>query len=251
VSPGLERPPTWAIIAMLVGVAAIAVLTPLAWGRGELSPAEIERIESRIAAERPEPSAGPEAPPVRAAFLGDSYTVGVGDDDEGGYVRPVAERFGWEALVFGQTGTGYVDPGDVDPGSVPYPDRIPEVIAAEPDVVVVQGSTNDARRPEDVQAAALELFTALREGLPETQIVAVGPVLPPIESSGDVRRVTEAVAAAAAAAGVPFLDPVAEEWLPFQREALYDGDLLHPSPAGYDQFADRLGDRLGEILPAP
>jgi acyl-CoA thioesterase-1 len=125
------------------------------------------------------------------------------------------------------------------------------VIAAEPDVVVVQGSTNDARRPEDVQAAALELFTALREGLPETQIVAVGPVLPPIESSEDVRRVTEAVAAAAAAAGVPFLDPVAEEWLPFQREALYDGDLLHPSPAGYDQFADRLGDRLGEILPAP
>jgi hypothetical protein len=106
---------------MLVGAVAIAVLTPLAWGRGELSPAEIERIEARIAAERSRPSAGPEAPPMRAAFLGDSYTVGLGDDDEGGYVRPVAERFGWEALVFGQAGTGYVDPGDVDPGSAPYP----------------------------------------------------------------------------------------------------------------------------------
>jgi acyl-CoA thioesterase-1 len=250
-SSGLERPPAWAIIGMVCGVVLIAVLAPLSWGRGKLSPAELERIEARIAAEEAERSAELEAMRVRAAFLGDSYTVGVGDDERGGYVRPVAERLEWEPLAFGQAGTGYVNPGATEPGSAPYLDRVPAVIAAAPEVVIVQGSTNDARRPEDIRAAALAVFTALRDGLPEARIIAVGPVLPPIESPDDVRRVTDAVAAAAATAGVPFMDPVAEGWLPFGNVALYDGDLLHPSPAGYDEFAARLGDRMSQLLPAP
>ena len=185
----------------------------------------------------PVPADPPPAPPrepVEAVFLGDSYTVGTGDPDASGYVPDVAAAMGWVAIGQGQGGTGYVNPG---PGSGAFAGRVAAIVAEDPDVVVVQGSTNDVGSPpRAVEDAALGLYAALRTGLPRARIVAVGPVAAPVVRA-EVQPIRDAVARAAARSGVDFLDPVASRWL---ESPDWYGDGLHPDDAGYRAFAGDL-----------
>lgn len=175
------------------------------------------------------------APDPTVVFLGDSYTVGVGGT---GYVAQTAAELGWVAYAQGQSGTGYADPSTV-PGQTVFGDRLAGVVAADPDVVVVQGSTNDVgERPELVQAAAASLYAALHVGLPTARVVVLGPLSPPNVPAGAVLALRNALAAAASTAGLPFIDPVAGGWLSPPDGLFADG--IHPNDAGYAQLSDDL-----------
>ena len=57
--------------------------------------------------------------------------------------------------------------------------RIPAVVAAKPDIVIVAGGRNDLDEtlPDaQIQADVTAAFTALRAGLPHALIIAVSPV---------------------------------------------------------------------------
>src|SRR4051794_19196648 len=101
---GLDRPPLWAVVTIVAGLALLAVGTPIALSRGQVTGA----TEST-------PSAATTTAPASAptvAFLGDSYTVGAGASaPERRWATLVAAARGWHELNFGQNGTGYVNSG--------------------------------------------------------------------------------------------------------------------------------------------
>ncbi|MEX5718170.1 SGNH/GDSL hydrolase family protein [Geodermatophilus maliterrae] len=195
----------------------------------------------------PTTTTAPTTPPtttaggVRAVFLGDSYTVGVGSDGPT-YAAQVADRLGWTQVEAAQSGTGYVADGG-GRGNAPFGDRVDDVAAADPDVVVVQGSTNDVGAdPAAVAAAAAHLYGDLAAAVPDADVVVLGPLAPPEVPRPGVEAVRDALATAAGQAGLRFVDPVAGGWLE-PPEGLY-ADGLHPDDEGYARLADELVEEL-------
>lgn len=172
----------------------------------------------------------------RVVVLGDSYTVDSADG--AGYVPPVAEALDWVPLLEALDGTGYVAPGlTADPS--PYRNRLDAVVADRPDLVLVQGSTNDVGAPAtELAAAADQLYAALAARLPDARVVVLGPVGPPGVDPAGVAGVRDVLRQAAAAAGLTFIDPLAGGWLE-PSEGLY-ADPVHPNEVGYRQLAIEL-----------
>jgi lysophospholipase L1-like esterase len=177
------------------------------------------------------------APPVRAVFLGDSYTVGVGAAGPT-YAERVADRLGWIRIDAAQSGTGYVADGGGGDRS-PFADRVDDVAAADPDVVVVQGSVNDVGAdPADVGAAATALYADLAAAVPDARVVVLGPPEAPGVPRDAVGAVRDALAGAAGVAGLTFADPIAGGWLTPPGDSY--ADALHPDDEGHAALADGL-----------
>lgn len=176
-----------------------------------------------------------------AVVLGDSFTVGFGASGVG-YVGDLADQMGWTAVNAGQSGTGYVNDSGVSGQSV-YGARIQAVVAEAPDLVLVQGSTNDvgAASAAAVGRAAQDVYAALHEQLPGVPVIVLGPLDAPTVDREGVFAVRDALADAAARAGLPFIDPIANDWL---SSADLFADGLHPNDKGYAEFADDLAAEL-------
>ncbi|WP_143153909.1 SGNH/GDSL hydrolase family protein [Rhodococcus rhodnii] len=182
------------------------------------------------------------AAPVRAVVLGDAYSEGAGaESSTQGFAMQVGSKFCWDTVVLGQSGTGYTVPAVASEGRASFPDRVADVVAASPDVVVVQGSTIDTGGVEQTEAASA-VFGGLRAALPQASIVAIGPVAAPGVGQSDVLASRDAVAEAAQAHGVVFLDPVEKQWLA-QPEHFTDGGVV-PSAAGHTAFAEAIAAEL-------
>jgi lysophospholipase L1-like esterase len=186
------------------------------------------------------------------AFLGDSLTVGVGAATEEGFPHQTAARLDWPiAVIDGVSGSGYLAAG----GGTPMPDRAQAVLRTSPDVVVVLGGNNDTWQgfaPEDVRPVALDLFRELQDGLPDGDVVVVGPFptsFAGVEADDPMR---DAVRAAAEEAGVPFLDPremLAERLAdPKAWDQYLSVDGVHPNADGYALIADALAERLPQLV---
>ncbi|MCZ2838578.1 SGNH/GDSL hydrolase family protein [Modestobacter sp. VKM Ac-2985] len=176
----------------------------------------------------------------RVVVLGDSYTV---DSAEGaGYVPLVSEAMGWATVLEAEDGTGYLAGGlAADPA--PYRERLDDVVAGQPDLVLVQGSTNDVGHPvAELRAAADHLYAALAARLPDARVVVLGPVAPPGVDPAGVGAVRDVLLEAAGSAGLTFIDPIAEGWLS-PADGLF-ADPVHPNGAGYE----RMGTELAEAL---
>lgn len=215
------------VVAVLVVVALRPVQPPIPDARPVSTPA---------------PEATVEAPKV-AAFLGDSYTHGIGASSLNGYARMVAADLGYAHFIDGVDGSGYLTAGT----GQPIPTRVQGIIDSDPDVVIVAGGFNDNGRgydPAEVGAAAQETLTALRAGLPDARIILVGafPVGVPVPAGQP--PIEEALGAAAAATGVEFVSPINEGWVT-DWAAYISPDGLHPNDAGHRLIADRLIEYLG------
>jgi lysophospholipase L1-like esterase len=186
--------------------------------------------------------------PSVVMFLGDSYTVGDrGVQPESTYASATARLFGWQVVVGGRSGTGYVVKG-----------RGPQAFLGlfesqlgwrpAPDMLIVSGGHNDWRYPAaQVAAAAHLLLERARQRWPGTHIVLLGPLWgtgAPVPGAVAVR---DALKGLAQQLGVPFVDPIGEKWI--------TGDLLtgkgnapryikkdrtQPTPAGHLYVATRL-----------
>lgn len=188
--------------------------------------------------------------PVDAAFLGDSYTYGVGASQPShGYAYLVARAERWSADVVGLPGSGYVriarhDDKRIDAG-------IATIIAARPRVVIVECGRNDAVPGIDVSRVrpnALRDLRRLRAALPDATLVVLGPVW----LSGHPSKQALAVRADVHAVQrqIPrslWIDPIAEKWFTGRlgRRTGDDATMInyrvgHPNDAGYGHIARRL-----------
>ena len=114
------------------------------------------------------------AGPVTAAFLGDSYTAGNGASpmSEGRWSALVSSELGWKEKNFGSGGTTYATGSEIT-GGKGYTERVRNVIAAAPYVVIVSGGGNSYTI--DQSQGITQVFTELRAGLPEAKLVALSP----------------------------------------------------------------------------
>ena len=156
----------------------------------------------------------------------------------------MAHDAGWTEVNQGQGGTGYVTTaGFTSCGQdhcPAYPDRVADIAAAAPEVVVIAGGQNDrwalATDPALVQAAVDRTFSLLREGLPNARLIAVGPSTaePATALITDLDGWVRAAADRVGAEYVSLLDPVVIQ------SDMVAADRVHVNDAGHRAIADRV-----------
>lgn len=170
-----------------------------------------------------------------AVFLGDSYTQGVGlADIRDDYAYVTAAALHWRPILNAAGGTGYVNEGPC--GEQQFSARLPQVVAEHPAVVVIQGGLDDYLSPrQQIERAAEQLYARLRDELPSTPLVVVGPHKVP--KVPEVQPVIDALRTATARADVTFID--ASSWrLSFEK------DGIHLTAAGQRMFGLQLAAAL-------
>jgi lysophospholipase L1-like esterase len=180
----------------------------------------------------------------RVAFIGDSWTEGIGATALEGYAVVTAERLGWDAEVLGVGGSGYVARGR---GST-FEQRVDRAVAFDPDVVVVQGSINERATDLGVLASAAErTLDELRDKVDDdARILVVGASYAPGEDVGVVAGINRTIGAAAARADLPFVNPAAENWSDPQDPSIW-ADPRHLNDLGCRLVADHLVPLLREL----
>ena len=186
--------------------------------------------------------------PSVVAFLGDSYTAGIGDTTrDQTYATLTAQKLGWQVIVAGQAGTGLLAPGrEGHPYETLY--RMQLAWRPPPDMVVLTGGHNDWPYPPSLeQTTAARLVGQLRQRWPRTHLLIVGPMWGSAEPRTEVLGIRDALRSAAKQENVPFIDPLAERWVTGSRDSgtgnapryILD-DNTHPNAAGHRYFADRM-----------
>ncbi|WP_164701582.1 SGNH/GDSL hydrolase family protein [Modestobacter sp. KNN46-3] len=196
--------------------------------------------ELTVPAVTPSPTPMTPAPAAATEVLavyGDGYALG---NEQGGL--GVA---GWPALVAAGSGmtltlhaapqAGYVSVGSTGQN---YPGLAETGPVPDAAVTLVVGSRNDrSADAATVQANAQEIISDLRAAATSTAIVIVGPIWTDDDAPADILAVRDAVEAAATAAGVTFVDPIAEGWFA-EPTGLISFDGISPTDAGHAHLAD-------------
>lgn len=180
-------------------------------------------------------------------FLGDSYTTGrLGQIPELTYAADTARTLGWQVIIGGYRGTGFVAEGHVHKN---FLDLFTEQLAwrPAPDLVIVSGGHNDRfHSPQSVAEQATELLTTIRHTWTGTRLVLMGPMWGG-DPTREVANVRDTLAGVASEEHVPFIDPLREHWITGDRVQgtgnapmyiLHDG--IHPTTEGARYIAGRL-----------
>jgi lysophospholipase L1-like esterase len=257
---------------MSAGVVAIVVLSYLALHRppppGFAAPAAGTGTTQRSGTTQPsgttqasgttrpaattQPTKATSPEPITMLVIGDSYTAGgsAGGARESGWPQLVAKDLtaagrpvSLEVAAAG--GSGYVTTG---PKNVTFV-QLAQRTGRNRDLVVFFGSRNDVAAAPDVQAAAEAAFATVRAASPEAVILAIGPPWVNGNPPGYIVTDRDAVHAAAQAAGVGFVDPLAEGWFTGDAAAFIGPDGIHPTDQGHRYLADLIRPRIESVLP--
>jgi lysophospholipase L1-like esterase len=166
------------------------------------------------------------------AIVGASYTVGVGAGKPSlSWAAVLARKLRWNAVIYGVSGAGYVEPGAHDLGPVRHMLDAEQLRVLAPALVIIQAGHDDGRMsPSDEERQVRRTLQLVRAEAPNAQIALLTvftlPGRPP--SAALVRTDKEIVRTARATdPAVIIMDPLTGHWK-FARE--HDG--LHPSAAG-------------------
>ena len=201
---------------------------------------------------------------IKANFLGDSITQGVGVPSvEFAYWNVLKEKFGLaEARGYGISGTRFArqkEPTLRNPSyDQDFCSRV-EQMDPDADLVVVFGGTNDFghgdapigcfadRTPNSFYGACHTLMTSLIERFPTAVIVFMTPLhraCEYIEGKAPLKDYVAIIREVAEFYGIPVMDLYATSGMQPQLEAhkkAFVPDGLHPNVAGAARIADRLG----------
>lgn len=192
----------------------------------------------------------PDEPKV--LIFGDSWTYGsAAATPTLGYAYVLGERLGWDTIVDGVRGSGYLKSGQIVPGvdGGTYGSRIAALDPSmQPDLIIVEGSINDRRLPaEGYREAVSAAWDALAALYPAASIVILGPapqVLPVQETTA---RIDADLAALAAERGWWYISPITEEWITTTNYAdVIDTGIGrdHPSTSGHAFLATKVAESL-------
>ncbi|MFC7448790.1 SGNH/GDSL hydrolase family protein [Rhodococcus daqingensis] len=200
------------------------------------------------------PSTDPHPSPS-ALFIGDSYTQG-SESEELTYACMAAARVRWHCTVAAFPGTGYISGGPANRFDFEYfgesdsfVERIQKLgLIYQPDIVVLDGGRNDRFPPAaDVFTAMLFTIGEAKRIWPEAEIVFIRPrfLADPRGDVGFDDDFMRRLESDPAAAGVRFVDPIAEA--PFaggDTSALLGADGVHPNLTGDRQIGAALAAAL-------
>lgn len=188
----------------------------------------------------------------RLAIVGASFTAGVGSGPGRSWAVLLARHLGWDAVVDGVPGAGYVRVGGGRRGSKgPVAAEIARagLRALQPSLVIVQAGHDDIGVPPGLERRRVEqAVDVIRAEAPQAKIVLL--TVFPGRSHRGASRTDRAIVAAARAAdpAVIIIDPLAAGW---RYAHVRDG--LHPTATGSAWIAGRVAAVLREyeVRPAP
>lgn len=168
-----------------------------------------------------------------AVFIGDGYAAGADSTAPAKrWTSLVAARLGWTEVNLGFAGTGYLTTGATRAN---YIGSIPDVVAANPAIVVVSGGRNDVGQPEAAEKLAITTFlNALKAAVPTARIVVLSPVWDDDPVPAGLTAIAADLQAAAATTGVGYLD--IGQPLVSRTDLINDG--TDPNDAGHAALAD-------------
>lgn len=215
----------------------LAVFALLATGCATPPPPPVsERVQSYY--ESPPAPKLPEVPV--AVFVGDSYTTGSGASTPARrWTSLLSREMGWFEENMGSPGAGYLNVGrgtGCPQGGCPSFSKLAsKVIAASKAnfVVVAGGRADSGQDPEAVRAAAAELFSQVKKGLPKAKIIVISPIWDARNPPAELGRVADIVEAEATKVGAHYLD-VGGFFV--GRPKLIGPDGVHPTDEGYREF---------------
>lgn len=178
-----------------------------------------------------------------AVFVGASYATGAGATfPESRWTALLAEQQGWDEVNLAQGGTGYLASPVVDGAErLAYGDLVDQIIAPEPDVVVISGGRDDVGQPPfEIQQAATSLFGQLTQALPNAQIFVVNPWWDATEQPIGLAEVAGAVEAAASQTGVTYIDT----GQPLSDPALLSENIVDPNDQGHLALAEAVAQAI-------
>jgi lysophospholipase L1-like esterase len=207
----------------------------------------------------------------RCIVMGDSITGGEGSGTVNGldlFTRWMGYALGWNDVWASAVGsTGYVATG----GYTTFGGRVQaDVIAHDPDVVLIAGGINDhAGSQPAILAAAQSLYSSILDGIPGVALIVVGPWWPngaPPQTVIDTRNTLES---AATSEGVHlFIDNIVADvagdnylgWITGtgregatntsgNSDVYTSTDATHPTTAGQRYLGWRLAQAISQGLP--
>lgn len=211
------------------GVVVLGLLLAVVSACSSASPKQSALCELMTAQAGSAPTAvpGPGAPVV---VLGDSWTSGAElRDPAASFAHLLVRARGWNGLVEGWPGTGYLNAGAC--GNQRFLDRV-GAVPHDAGMVVIEGGLNDGAHPEQLPSAAHRLLVALAERAPRARLVVMG--IPTVPAMGPAVRSSldtalRQVAAQDHAQFVP-LDGLS---LPIGPDGIHPTDVGHAQLAGY------------------
>jgi acyl-CoA thioesterase-1 len=190
---------------------------------------------------RATPVPRPQKPPPVVMFVGDSFTVGSGPVPPWrAYAAESARLLGWQPVIAGAGGTGYLNQGRV---GRTFRESFETELAwrPAPDLLVLSGGHNDRRYDEpEVRRAATELVRDVKARWPKTRIVMIGPIWLR-DTPAAAYRVRDTLAGVARHETVTFLDPLDQPW---REKNLVLPDGVHPTQDGHLRIARWLATAL-------
>lgn len=195
-----------------------------------------------------------EADAPRVAFFGSSTIAGVGASaPERRWSTLVAERLGWREVNLGLAGSKLTSvPARIVAGE----ERIAQVIAAAPDVVVVMYGANDVaagvplgdeETPGTFRHAVSRVLGRLRAALPQAELVICSPQ-PAAMLVGIRKPYDDALAEAAVRVGATWVP--AGDAFAVSRLADLGSDRIHLNDGGHRALAAFVSGRLSPVLAA-
>jgi lysophospholipase L1-like esterase len=202
---------------------------------------------------------------VVAAFIGDSYGLGVGVSPGGTtrdrFTTRIADTMGWRELNVARGATGFTNSTTVGcglPYCGPYSDQVSLLLNSSPDVVFVTGGRNDGaamgNNPASEKTAVETVIATLHRGLPAARIIVVSPFWDDGLQSDGLQLVAvptwiktiagweSGYVAALATPKVTYV-PGAFDWLWLRPDLMNAPTTMlahHPNAAGYHCLADNI-----------
>ncbi|MDY7540912.1 SGNH/GDSL hydrolase family protein [Cryobacterium sp. 5B3] len=221
--------PGVAVIASLAFVAIVVVLLVFAYAARKWTINSISCDSVRSEQEKQGAVFQVSKGTKRVVVFGDSWVAGQGLDDPSndGWPAKVGTQLGWGTWIDAVKMTGFINGGFC--ADQPFKTRVRDVMAVDPEIVVVAGGINDADHSGmDIKRAALALLADL---VGVKQVVVVGVPAVPSKSAAQIATIDGALSEAATSAGRPFIST--SDWaLP------YESDGLHLTGSGYTQYAE-------------
>lgn len=243
-------------ILMSLAIVALLVLAFLprqapATSASEPASAPTSATPSPGESESPAPVETPAPAPAITdlTIIGDGWTSGSNADSgpDARWPALVGDQFGLETRPNGASGSGYVSSGTA---SLTFA-GLAEQIDPNTGAILVVGSSNDSDGTYDtIYAAATELYAALSQRAPGVPVVVIGPAYLEAAAGLSPAEVTnrDAVRDAATAAGLTFVDPVAEDWFAAEDASLVAANGVNPNDAGQAYLAERIAPTVQALL---
>ena len=200
--------------------------------------AQLAACEQRL--QRARQGAGRRVPTV--VIVGASITAGVGaGQPDRSWAALLVRRLGWNAVVYGDPGAGYVRPGIHRRGPVAREIAEVDLRKLNPALVIVQAGHNDMGVPAQLeQQRVKQVIAQIRAAAPDAGIALITVFVGRLHRPAAYQTDRTIVAAAKAAdPAVIIMDPLAGKW---KYARIRDG--LHPTTAGSQWIAGQVGQIL-------